>query len=100
MSLTDRAFLYKYVSNFVICQFISNIKIRNIEIKVHNSTKYVIMNLYLSEKIKERSTITHFKKNFHVVNNLKINLLMKIKIINLEKNDNKLRKQNCNYFNV
>lgn len=68
----------------MICQLTSNIKIRGIGAKVHDNSKYAIINLYFFETIKDRSMIAHLKGEFYLINDLKANLLIGMNIINFK----------------
>lgn len=85
MFLIDREFLSKHVSNVLICQLSSSIKIRKIRIKMHDSTEYVVLNLFLSEKIMKEPKITHLTIEFHLMNDLKANVLVEMNVMRLEK---------------
>ena len=50
MSLIDRAFLIKQLLYIIKHKTIFNIKIKNIKFAIHDNSKYVILNLYMSEK--------------------------------------------------
>lgn len=57
MLLINRVFLIKQLFEIVICQIKFIIKIKNIEIKIHDNFEYVIMNLYFFENIVNKSVI-------------------------------------------
>ena len=61
-----------------------NIKIKNIKFAMHDNSKYMILDLYILKKCRENSVIAHFKKKFHIINDIKINILIKINIIKLK----------------
>ena len=62
-----------------------NIKIKNIEIKIHDNSEYVKMDVYIAEKIVESSNIEHLKIEFHLIEDLKANVLIKMNIMKFEK---------------
>ena len=88
MFLMNRAFLTKQLFHIMKHKITFNIKIKNIKLAIYDSSKYVILDLYMSEKCQKNSVTVHFKAKFHIINKIKINMLinmnvMKSKRINL-----------------
>ena len=82
MSLINRAFLTKQLFYIIKHKTIFSIKIKNIKFAIHNNSKYVILDLYMSEKCQKNSAIAHFKTKFHIINEIKINMLIKMNVMN------------------
>lgn len=72
ISLIDKNFLLKCKSNIVIKEITSVIKIKDIKSKIHNSSEYAELDLYIFEKIKNELTTTYVKVEFYLINNLKL----------------------------
>ena len=93
MSLVDRQYL-SIISHDEIKKIVTSIKIRDIEAREHDSSKYVELNFYLNDTLAnedqidaidvEHSTIAHFKREVHVMNDLRAKLLIDIDILDLE----------------
>ena len=81
MSLINRAFLIKQLLYIIKHKTTFNIKIKNIKFAIHDNSKYVILNLYMSKKYQENSATAHFKTKFHIINEIKINMLIKINVM-------------------
>ena len=64
MLLIDREFfiivLHKKMQ--IIVQFI---RVRDIDTRIHNNSKFVLLNFYIYEKTIDDSSIIYFKKNTH-----------------------------------
>ena len=84
MFLINKNFLLKYKSDVIIRQIKSNIEMKNIEAKIHDSSEYVKLDLYIHETIKIESTIAHFKTEFHFINDLKTNVLINMNVMKFE----------------
>ena len=69
------------IFNVNIRQIIDSIKIRDIDDREHVNFDYVNLNIYFENKLKKKSSIVHVKKNVHVINNLRVKILIDIDII-------------------
>ena len=84
MSLIDRKFVANQTSHAFKHVTISNIKIRNIDSKIHNNSEYVILDFYFKKKCHEENVIIYVKTKFHLVNDLKIKILINMNVMNSE----------------
>ena len=69
------------IFNVIIQQIIDSIKIRHIDDREYVNFDYVNLNIYVENKFKKKSLIVHVKKNVHVINNLRVKMLIDIDII-------------------
>ncbi len=61
------------------------LKIRDIGSNVYAINKQIIINLFISIIINKKKVITHLRRETHIIDNLKINILLKIDTLALEK---------------
>ena len=80
MFFINRTFLKRHVSTTIIRQTIPSIKIKKIGFKIHDNFEYVIMNVYIFEKMNDNFFITHIKAKLHLMNELKTNIFVKINV--------------------
>lgn len=85
MSLTNKQFVIKKYSDIIIHKTFKSTQIRKINEQMHDNSKYVVMNLYILETIKKARILTHFTTKIHLMNNLKINILLKIDVLTSKK---------------
>ena len=81
MSLINRVFLQKHLSEIIVIKTASKITMCGIGSQMHKCQKYIYLNIYLSNKLNEKAVVTHIVHNVHLVNNLQTNLLININII-------------------
>ncbi len=81
MSLIDRSFLKKQILDILIKWILSLIMIWELRTKTHHYDKYIILIIYLSNNNNWLAVII---KEMHIVNNLKIKILIDINILILE----------------
>ena len=95
VSLVDRTFFKAQISNIFIRIMISFLKIRELNINRHETWKYVICDIRLSNIIKnDKLVVAFFRREIHLMNNLKINMLINNDIIDFEDFDiNMIKKQ-------
>ena len=62
MSLIDREFL-NIISHEKIQTIAQFIRVRDIDTRIYNNSKFVLLNFYIYEKIIDDSNIIYFKKN-------------------------------------
>ena len=63
----------------------NSVRVRDIDSIMYNSFEYVFVNFYVSDSKNENLVIAHFRKEIHVVNDLKVNVLIKMNILDFEK---------------
>ena len=85
MSLINRTFLTKQLFHIIKHKTTFNIKIKDIKFAIHDNLKYVILNLYMSEKCQKNSATAYLKTEFHIVNEIKINMLIKMNVMKSER---------------
>ena len=78
MSLINRVFLQKHLSEIIVMKTASKITVHKIGSWTHECQKYVCLSIYLSNKLNEKAAVVH------IVNNLQTNLLIDINIIKSE----------------
>ena len=82
MSLIDRKYLLKTRFEINIQKIKKLIRIRNIDDKLHDNSEYVILDFYISEKLKDKSsTVIHFCREVHIVDDFRVNVLLKFDIL-------------------
>lgn len=82
MSLIDKNFLKKQFLNMIKHRIIFNIKIKNIDIKMHDNSKYVNVNFYFQKKCRDEIMIVQLKIKFHLIDDLKAQMFIKMNIMN------------------
>jgi hypothetical protein len=85
MFLIDRKFLENIASNIRVNRIDSKLKIRSIEIKIHDTFSYCHLDVYFHEQFKDEFKIAHITEKFHLVDNLNVNVLIDIDIMSSEK---------------
>ena len=86
MSLIDRKHLIIIKLNVIIRRVNNSIRVRDIDHRLHDNSEYIELNFYILEKLSDDSTIiTHFRREIHIVDDFRINVLLKINIVNFEK---------------
>jgi hypothetical protein len=81
MSLIDRTYLMKILSHIKIHHVDDSVKIRDIDIAVHDCFEYIVLKIFISE-FKEIAKLT---RQAHVVNNLRAKFFMSMNILESEK---------------
>jgi hypothetical protein len=100
MSLIDRKFLKRNASQILIKKTISDLKIRDIESKVHDTSTYCSLDLYFQRRFKNQlhSQIAHITEEFHLVNDLQTNVLIDMNIMSSKKCILNFRNRNMIFF--
>jgi hypothetical protein len=80
MSLIDRIYLMKILSEILIHHVESSITVRDIDIATHNCFEYVHLKLFISEF----KDIAKLSRQAHVVDNLRAKFLMNMNILDFE----------------
>jgi len=82
--LVDCKFLVSQ-SYKTIKRIITSFKIRNINNREHNTSKYCELDFYIIKTLSNKIfVITYFKRKIHVINNLRTKMLIDINILRLE----------------
>lgn len=84
MSLIDRRFLLKCRPTIIIHKTKPAIKMREIGSKIHDSSEYVELDLYIHEKAKNKAAIAHLKAEFHLIDDLKADILIGMDVMRPE----------------
>ena len=85
ISFSDNNFVYKQKSNLVVRKMITFIIIRSLNTIQHKILKYVVLLCYIFEIDKNGKSVTTFiEKEFHLIKNLKVNMLINNNIIILK----------------
>ena len=103
MFLSDKKFIKSITSNFTtkIRKLMSLISIRDIKNKIHNSDEYILMNDFIKETLlNDTSAIAFFQREVHLINNLKMKMLIDIDILSSKRiqinlNDKILQINSC-----
>ena len=86
MSLINRKHLIVIKSNVIIQRVNNSIRIHDINHRLHDNFEYIEFDFYIFDKLfDDTSIIIHFKREIHIVDDFRINVLLKINIINFEK---------------
>jgi hypothetical protein len=85
MFLIDRKFLDRNASNSYIMKTNFNLKVREIEFKTHDTSSYCSLDLYFREYVDEQTKFAHIRDEFHLVDDLQINVLIDMNIMSSEK---------------
>jgi hypothetical protein len=85
--------LHVLLSNVIVRQIFEFVLIREIDDREHENSNYVILNLYIDEKIKNKSIIVHIKRDVHIIDDLKIKMLIDFDIIYSKKMTIDLKKK-------
>ena len=98
--MNDNNFVYKQKLNFVVRKITIFIIIRNLNTIQHEILKYVVLLYYISEIDKNDKSVTIFiEKKFHLIKNLKVNMLIDNNIIILKNIVIDTQKQQTNIRN-
>ena len=85
MSVIDKQFLTKQAFNAIIKRIAQTIKMRNIDDVMISSSEYIMLKIIVDDILNERSIIDKFQRQIHVVDEFKINMLLKFNILSFEK---------------
>jgi hypothetical protein len=81
MSLMNTKYLISILSKAIITKMSILINVHDIKNVLHQSSSYVMLDLYLNEITIERKVRDHIKREFHLMNELKCKLLMRLNIM-------------------
>jgi hypothetical protein len=85
MSLINTKYLIITLSKVEISKMSTSINVRDIKNALHELNVYVVLNLYLNEVFSEKKCRDHIRRKFHLINELKCKILMKLNIITSKK---------------
>lgn len=105
MSFIYREFMKMHSPHLVVQSSINPISVKTIGNFVHTCTKFVSMNIYLSNIFNGVNRVTHLRRDFHIVENLETNMLLSMDIIGPERISTKLLKctasiENCKCLQI
>ena len=73
--------------NAIIRRVNNSIRVRNIDSRVYNSSKYIKLDFYISKKLLDNfSIIVYFRKKIYIVENFRVNVLLNVDILKSKKN--------------
>ena len=87
MSFVDRNYFRRVLSNYDarIRMIAQNIQIRKIDVKLHDIFEYIELNFYIVDKRQnDFKIVVHFKREIHLIDDLKINILVEMNILAFE----------------
>jgi hypothetical protein len=85
MSLMNTKYFISTLSKANITNMSILINVRDIKNTLHQSSSYVMLDLYLNEMTIERKVRDHIKREFHLMNELKCKLLMRLNVMTSKK---------------
>ena len=80
MSIVDRKFLLKQLSNCKIHTVSFSITVRGIETTQHSFSNYIILKLWISDQGFDDSFMTFITRKIHIVDGLRVNMLIDMNI--------------------
>ena len=84
MSLINRVFLQKHLSEIIVIKIVSKITMYKIDSQMYKCQKYICLNIYLSNKLNKKAAVVHIVCNVYLMNNLQTNFFININIIESE----------------
>ena len=86
MFVIDRQHLFKFQSQIEIKKTTKFVKIRDIDNTLHENFEYVEMNFFILKRLSnENETIVHFMQKIHIVDDFRVNMLLKSNIFDSKK---------------
>jgi hypothetical protein len=85
MFLMNTKYLTLIFSKIIVLEMSALINVKDINNALHQSSFYVMLDLYLDELINESKTRDYVKRKFHLVDKLKCKLFMSLNIMTSEK---------------
>jgi hypothetical protein len=79
--LMNTKYLAMTIFRAEVQNMLASINVRDIKNALHQFTAYVILNLYLIELINDKKIKEHIRKEFHIMNDLKCKILMRLNIM-------------------
>ena len=85
MFLIDKKYLLKTKFDVTIHKTKQSIRIHDIDDKLHDNSKYTKLNFYVVDTLSNQSSIIiHFRREIHLVNDLRIHALFDVDILKFE----------------
>ena len=85
MSLIDRKYLLKVKFDVIIHKTKQSIRVHDIDDKLHDNSKYTEFDFYVVDTLSNQSSvIVHFRREIHLVNDLRIHALFDVDILEFE----------------
>ena len=85
MSLIDRKYLLKIKFDVIIHKTKQSIRVHDIDDKLHDNSKYIEFDFYVVDTLSNQSSIiAHFRREIHLVNDLKAHALFDVDILKFE----------------
>ena len=84
ITLKDRAYLLKHVSNLKIKKIAFFISIRDVNNKIINIDEYIMITIYIKEIVNDMKRSTCLTIKIYIINDLKTNILIKTNIITFQ----------------
>jgi hypothetical protein len=81
MFLVDTNYLNLTLSKATILKMSALINVRDIDNALHQSSFYVMLDLYLNDLVNEKKARDHIKRKFHLIDDLKCKLLMSLNVM-------------------
>ena len=79
MFLIDKQYLLKTKFDVTIHKTKQSIRIHDIDDKLHDNSKYTELNFYVVDTLSNQSSIiVHFRREIHLVNDLRIHALLDV----------------------
>ena len=101
ISLIDRVFLKKVLSDIYVKKTKLPITIRGVKSILHFTNNYCLLDLYIPKIFNSKKAIDHIRREIHIVDNFKTKMLIEIDIfeskrIQIDIDDEKLFIKSCN----
>ena len=100
MSFVNKNFFKTQISNIFIRTMTSSFKIRDLNTNRHENWKYVICDIYLSNIKNDKNVALIIRREIHLIENLKINILLDNNIIKTKKFFIDIIKRQISIFNI
>jgi hypothetical protein len=81
MFLLNIQYLIVILSMITIMKMSIFINVRDTDNALHQSSSYVMLDLYLNDIFNEKKTRDHIRRKFHLIDELKFRILMKLNIM-------------------
>ena len=99
MSLIDRKYLLKVKLDVTIHKTKQSIRIHDIDDKLHDNSKYTKFDFYVVDTLSNQSSIiVHFRREIHLMNDLKVHALLDVDILEFEQVILDMSKRTITFF--
>ena len=84
--LIDRQFVQQVIKalDILIKVMTSSISVREIDQNAHFIFEFVVLSIYISEVVEEKSATAMITREYHIVNDLRVNMLVGMNVMSLE----------------